>query len=399
MEAVLLRFPHIGYQIFENLNNPFLTVSRNVSQSWKSFIDNGKLTWIRKIVYHIKPLTLSWKKFFEKSNVILVAEMATSVIQYFKYHPEDKGLINTVPLHFAAMTGNTEMIERLIQIGAKLNEIDSAQCTPLHYAARYDQLTAYQVIMENNPIINPECGYMTPFHIAAEHGHLSICKLIIDKVEDKNPRNVDRETPLLYAVQGGFYEICKLIIDNDLIDKNPRDESGNTPLHDAALSGNLAIVKLIFNNIQDKNPPGEMGTTPLHLAATSGVLEVFQFIFDNIEDKNPGDHIGFTPLHIAAEQGFLSICQLIIENIVENNPPDDAGGLTPLHMAASRGHYETCKLFMEKIENKNPRVIHVGTPLDLAARHGHLKICKLIQCYLNKYEGKYLVNNHQFNWK
>ena len=63
------------------------------------------------------------------------------------------------------------------------------------------------------------------------------------------------------------------------------------------------------------------------------------------------------------------------------------------------GHLDICELIMEKIENKNPRVIHVGTPLDLAARHGHLKICKLIQCYLNKYDGKHLVNNHQFNWK
>ena len=174
--------------------------------------------------------------------------MATSVIQYFKDHPEDKGLINTVPLHFAAMTGNTEMIERLIQIGAKLNEIDSAQCTPLHYAARYDQLTAYQVIMENNPIINPECGYMTPFHMAAKHGHFSICELIINNVEDKNPKNVDGETPLHYAVEGGFLEICKLIIEK-VIDKNPKDECGITPLDHAVTTGNLAIFKLIFDNI------------------------------------------------------------------------------------------------------------------------------------------------------
>ena len=96
MEAVLLRFPHIGYQIFENLSNPFLTVCRDVSKSWKSFIDNEKLPWIRMIVYHIKPLTSSWKKFFQKSNVIFVAEMATSVIQHFKDYSENIGLINIV---------------------------------------------------------------------------------------------------------------------------------------------------------------------------------------------------------------------------------------------------------------------------------------------------------------
>ena len=43
------------------------------------------------------------------------------VIQHykkFKIVPE-----NTTPLHFAAMAGNTEMIKRLIQIGAQFNKI------------------------------------------------------------------------------------------------------------------------------------------------------------------------------------------------------------------------------------------------------------------------------------
>ena len=260
MEVVLLRFPHIGSQIFDQLDNPFLTKCREVSDSWNSFIDNEKLPWIRMIVQHIKPLASPWKKFLRKSNYESLVEIALSVIQYYKEFncvPE-----NTVPLHFAAMTGKTEIIERLIQKGSQLNkirgagiceeawqvtsreisdyyeggvrpklllhhkkrkkfelektnwipemEIDSFQCTPLHYAARNGHLTAYQVIMEVSHIKNPECGYMTPFHMAAKHGHLGICKLIIDHVEDKNPKNVDDETPLHYAAEGGFIEICKL---------------------------------------------------------------------------------------------------------------------------------------------------------------------------------------------
>ena len=64
------------------------------------------------------------------------------------------------------------------------------------------------LIMEISQIKNPDCGYMTPFHMAAQHGHLSICKLIIDHNEDKKPKNVDDETPLHYADKGGFLEIC-----------------------------------------------------------------------------------------------------------------------------------------------------------------------------------------------
>ena len=153
-----------------------------MSESWQSFIDNEKLPWIRMIIQHIKPLTSPWKKFFQKSNVKSLVEMATSVTQHFKdlesypWMYEKTELTNTVPLHFAAMSGNAEMIERLIQIGAKLNEVDSVQCTPLHYAATNGHLTAYQLIMENNPTKNPECGYMTPFHMAAKHGKTGKCE-------------------------------------------------------------------------------------------------------------------------------------------------------------------------------------------------------------------------------
>ena len=411
MEAILLRFPHLGYQIFEQLDNPFLTISREVSESWQSFIDNEKLPWIMMIIQHIKPLTSPWKTFFQKATVKSLVEMATSVTQHFKelesdwFYLENTRLTNTVPLHFAAMSGNAEMIERLIQIGAKLNEVDSVQCTPLHYAATNGHLTAYQLIMENNPTKNPESGYMTPFHMAAKHDHLSICELIIDNVEDKNPKNVDGETPMHYAAKHTFegLEICQLIIDN-VIDKNPRNESGRTPLHHAVIYSNREVVQLIFNNIEDKNPPDDSGTTPLHIAANPGIEDIFQFIFDNVEDKNPRDNSGFTPLHYAAKDGYVSICQLIIENVVDKNPSNDAvlsywdllaisfnyptsgviSGLTPLHLAAANGHYETCNLFMEKIEGKCLRDVHVGspTPLDMAAKKGHLKVCKLIQSYL-----------------
>ena len=218
MENVLLRFPHIGCQIFEQLNNPLLTNCREVSNSWKNFIDNERLPWTRLIVQYIKPLKSSWRKFLQKSNIRSLFEMATLVIQHynkFKSVPE-----NTTPLHFAAMTDNTEMIEKLMQIGAQFNEsldssnedrlgIDSDLCTPLHYAARNGHLRAYEVIMETQSNQNPECGYMTPFHMAAKHGHFSICELIINSVEAKNPKNVDDETPLHYAAEGGFFEICK----------------------------------------------------------------------------------------------------------------------------------------------------------------------------------------------
>ena len=46
MEEVLLRFDHIGKQMFARLDNGDLAKCREVGRSLKNFIDEENLTWI-----------------------------------------------------------------------------------------------------------------------------------------------------------------------------------------------------------------------------------------------------------------------------------------------------------------------------------------------------------------
>ena len=50
MEEVLLRFDHIGKQIFARLENKDLAKCRETERSWQNFIDQEKLPWIRIVV-------------------------------------------------------------------------------------------------------------------------------------------------------------------------------------------------------------------------------------------------------------------------------------------------------------------------------------------------------------
>ena len=61
---------------------------------------------------------------------------------------------------------------------------------------------------------------------------------------------------------------------NCVEDKNPGNEIRKTPLHWAAENGNLAICIFIVTNVDEKNPKDIYKNTPLHYAATSGNLEV-----------------------------------------------------------------------------------------------------------------------------
>jgi ankyrin repeat protein len=158
------------------------------------------------------------------------------------------------------------------------------------------------------------------FHFAAEFGHLDFCKLIIESIDDKNPK----------------------------------DNKGKTPLHRAARHGYLDICKLIIENVQEKNPGLEFSKyTPLHMAAEKGHVQVCKLIIENVHEKNPlantnygGYAKGWTPLDLAARNGHLQVCQLIVENVKENHK--EILRHKPVQEALKNGHKSVAAFFFSQ---------------------------------------------------
>ena len=127
-------------------------------------------------------------------------------------------------------------------------------------------------------------------------------------------------TALYSAAVGGHIQICKFII-TKIVEKNPRQESdGITPLHIAACRGQIELCKVLMKDNQIVNPRNNSGSTPLHYAAKKGHLEVYELISKGSQVRNPIDIFGRTPLHYAAQHGYLLICQIILENTMVKNP-------------------------------------------------------------------------------
>ena len=68
------------------------------------------------------------------------------------------------------------------------------------------------------------------FFRAAKYGHEQFCKMIMDVVEDKNPKDQFGKTPLHWAAGNGHTLICKMILD-EVEDKNPKDLFGKCNSH------------------------------------------------------------------------------------------------------------------------------------------------------------------------
>ena len=304
MEEVLLRFGHIGEQIFEQLDSQTFTNCRLVSKSWKTFADDERISSFQMIKFMVDVADAYLKKFLMKRNPEYCMELSKCV--YFIYE--------NYPKHDHPNCRKNPPKQLYIQ--ARLGWLDSCCCpwmkfwdekchpkdyfgaTLLHSAATDGNLQVYKLITKNaldKNLWNPKNNLgITPLHLAAHYGHLEICQLIIANVLDKNPDNKRKWTPLHDAAMNGHFEICKLIIDNNK-NKNPKDNSGDTPLHLAASYSKLKVFILLLTNVIEKNPANIHGDTPLHRAAFNGNLEMCEWIIGQIQDKNPINDWGKTP--------------------------------------------------------------------------------------------------------
>ena len=258
MEVVCFRFPHLGMQILENIDDISFTECRKLSPSMCNFIDGTK-SISRRILQTYLPDTMDVRKILRSSN--------SKTLEAFSYLVQDE---------FLRYGYNTSLVLELITSKAK----------------------------DKNPV---DRDGWTPFLKAAKHGHIEVCNYFIENLEDINPRNIVGLTPYHKAAEYGHLSICKLFIEN-LDDKNPKSDHGRTPLHEAAENGHIEVCQLIIENIDDKNPMDDFGWTPLHGAVNCGHLEVCKLITqNNIKDTDTKDSTGQTPIHLAEMKKYQSV--------------------------------------------------------------------------------------------
>ena len=423
MEDVLLRFGHIGLEIFLSLDVQSLTKCQEASKSWKTFIDNEKIAPFKIIKEKTKIPTKNVWKAIRESSLEFAIELANEVNSVYKierHFSEDM-----TPLREAAYKGKLAACKLIIENTEDKNPKDNMGTTLLHdlvdsFSCTDDKiaLESYRFVMKYVEDKNPaDNSGRTPLHEASLlDSCFEICQLIIENVEDKNPRDDEGTTPFDLAAREGNLKICYLIVENlkakdipkffingwtqfhiaaiygDLTtfremlqitnDVNPYENFAITPLHFATGFGHLDICKLIMKKIWNKNPKCQTGSTPLHMAAQHGHLEICRLIFqqfDKSQNFNPSNDSdrGDTPLSLAAAGNFTDVCKLILDNCKDKNPMDNTGQ-TPLHYAAQNGNLTVCQLIAKDLHDKNPQTASGWTPLHSAAHFGHLEVFKFI---------------------
>ena len=143
---VFQRFRHLGEQIFELLDTGSLNKCTEVDKCWNEFVNTWKLPWTRMIQSYVKT-TRPWREFFRKANIEKLKVIVEAMPYDDEFFPH-----NGAPLIFAAMSGNIEIVAKLLESESKNNKQpeDHNGLTPLHYAVKYNNPEAVKFLINKS---------------------------------------------------------------------------------------------------------------------------------------------------------------------------------------------------------------------------------------------------------
>ena len=92
MDKVLIRFPVVGQDIFNQVDDKTLANCRYVCKFWCNFLDNGSLLWqrrIHKFTENQVEFSNHWKLATGKVPIDILKKLAIAVEEYFTLYPKE----------------------------------------------------------------------------------------------------------------------------------------------------------------------------------------------------------------------------------------------------------------------------------------------------------------------
>jgi ankyrin repeat protein len=222
-------------------------------------------------------------------------------------------------LHVSVLEQQLGMCRLLVSKGGKVNVVDAAGCTPLHWAAM--------------PADNEKC--------------LEFCQLLVGAGADATLKDGEGLTPLDYAKEDGDAHDVVAFLEGTLEKLELRNAAEHVLLRKAVADGNMACVTSLLKQGVDIN------------------LQ-FSTDVDTLKEKQ-------TALHVGVLKQQLSMCRLLV-GAGSNVNLVDAAGCTPLHRAAmSAGNeqsLEFCRVLVEAGADAKLKDGYGKTPLDYAKEDG-----------------------------
>jgi ankyrin repeat protein len=119
-----------------------------------------------------------------------------------------------MPLHQAAVTGQSAMCELLLDRGAQVDAKDDDQNTALHYAAASGSKSSVRILLQAGAAVAAQQAQgLTALHWAAHKGHVDALALLLDHMAPLNAGAEEGATPLHMAANRGHLAAVRILLE------------------------------------------------------------------------------------------------------------------------------------------------------------------------------------------
>ena len=229
IEYMFLRFPHIGEQILEKLEDDSLSKCQKVSKPWRDFITKNKVWPIEVLRKNTLMPKARLKKSMHKHELNIVQKLASCAINeckgmatyeitprvrhaklaklihhilFYKEIDSIQYLLIELILHNIMDTNDTKSADQALN---NLNE--ALHIYRKHYMVIQMIWVGYSYYYEKQELLS----WSNILLIATYNGHFSICKFIIEIIRDVHKASAWGETLIAIANLNGHHDISILL--------------------------------------------------------------------------------------------------------------------------------------------------------------------------------------------
>ncbi|KAF7559303.1 hypothetical protein G7046_g4857 [Stylonectria norvegica] len=292
------------------------------------------------------------------------------------------------PLYCAAFNGQTTITEMLLEKGASPNETGGLYGNPLQAAALNGHLETVRALIRAHANINAVGGtFGYAISAATANGHVEVVEELLEAGARADPDSSfsrhERIDPLFVAATHGQLKICQLLLEYGAHDTFRMKARTGSALQAAAQLGRLDIVRtmLLYKRIRDTNSrvmrgiirPASGGfAASQYAAAALNHVEVVRELADYGMSKEE-------VLRYAARAGDDA---LVVDTLDQGIDIDAPGEISDhpraLESAALGGHISIVKELLAR--GADPKIVsrHHSTALAAAIEGGSLEVVQVL---------------------
>lgn len=373
--------------------------------------DRGHDSVVKLLREHLQR-TLKVEPIGEKLAALIRDRKLRELLELLEQHPEaihasdERG--NT-PLHWAVMTRQLELIDRLLIMGADplAKRGDGSQPAQLALEGDYFYRANRNLPQDASRDTSFLLGYLIGrggvpcdlFLAAATGDAMRVDELLKQNEALANSRDASGRSALYYAAKRGYAEVVKRLLAAGA-DPNAaeRDAARGAALYAAVRGKHTACVKLLLAHGADPNAEVEASGNAVYAALQEGNQELIELVYayggnvtltgacalgridlvGELLAANPSSIDGgdYGPLAQAASCGFTAIVKLLLRHQAPLSEPWYASNY--MHYACSYADADMVKLLLEGGADPNHTNWLGVSYLHLIALQGKLELAELM---------------------